>query len=227
MEQKIEDVASLKTTVGKEIKKIEYYGTLIQQHRAEDDFPKLQRIVDTTLPSKLNLMKDLIVKTSEMMIDKDFVLSEIQKWTMETRQAIEETVNLAKRGKSLIETYHKRKADETQAKMIEHERRKREEERKEAQMHEEILYIEKLESERAAWREHQEVALETKRRELETEKKTKSQKAKLPKLTITPIQGTSKDWIRFANQYHALVDNQPVSKTEIWIPLTAGEWTMS
>ena len=97
--------------------------------------------------------------------------------------------------------------------MIENERREREEERKEAQMHEEKLYIEKLERERAAWREHQEIALETKRRELEMEKKMKSQNAKLPKLTITPFQGTSKDWIRFANQYHAQVDNQPVSET--------------
>ena len=44
MEQKVEDVASLKTTVEKEIKKIEYYVTLIQQHIAEDDFPKLRRI---------------------------------------------------------------------------------------------------------------------------------------------------------------------------------------
>ena len=134
MEQKTEDVASLKTTLEKEIKKIEYYGTLIQQHMAEDDFPKLQRTVDTMLPSKLNFMEDLIDKTSEMMTE-DFVLSEIQKWTMETRHAIEETVNWAKRGKSMIETYHKQKADETQAKIIEHERRKREEERKEVQMH--------------------------------------------------------------------------------------------
>ena len=82
-------------------------------------------------------MKDLIEKTSEMMIDEDFILSEIQKWTMETRHAIEEPVNWTKRGKSVIGTYHKQKADEIQSKMIEHERRKREEDSKEAQMHEE------------------------------------------------------------------------------------------
>ena len=122
-------------TVEKEIKKIEYYGTLIQQYTAEDDSPELQRTVDSTLPSKLNLMEDLIDKTSEMIIDEDFVLSEIQKWTMENRHAIEETVNWGKRGKSMIETYHKQKADKTQAKMIEHEQREREEECKEAQMH--------------------------------------------------------------------------------------------
>ena len=201
MEHKTEDVASLKTTVEKEIKKIEYYGILIQQHMAKDDFPKQQRIVDTTLPSKLNLMEDLIDKTSEMMIDEDFVLSEIQKWTMGTRQAIEETVNWAKRGKSMVETYHKRKVDETQAKMIEHERRKREEERKEFQMHEKKLYTGKLKRERAAWREHQEIALETKRRELEMEKRIKSQNAKLPKLILLVKAQARIDWIRFADQY--------------------------
>ena len=70
-----------------------------------------------------------------------------------------------------------------------------------------------MEREGAAWREHHEIALETKRRELEMEKKMKSQNAKLPKLTITRFQGTSKDWIRFASQYHVQVDNQPVNKT--------------
>ena len=125
----------------------------------------------------------------------------------------------------MVETYHKQKADETQAKIIEHKRRKREEEPKEAQMHEEKLHAEKLERGREAWREHQEIALKTKRRELEMEKKMKSQNTKLPKLTITPSQGTSKDRIRFANQYHAQVHNQPASKT-VKFGLAIGEWIM-
>ena len=81
----MEDVASLKTSVEKEIKKIQYYGTVIQQHMENKDIPKLQRVVDATIPNKLNLMEDLIEKTSEMMIEEDVVLSEIQKWTLETR----------------------------------------------------------------------------------------------------------------------------------------------
>ena len=209
----MEDLASLKTSVEKEIKKIQYYGTVIQQHMKDEDIPKLQRVVDATIPNKLNLMEDLIEKTSEMMIEEDVVLSEIQIWTLETRQSIEETISLTKEGRSLVESYYKQKADETKAEMMEEEKWKKEKERKEAQMHEEKLYAEKLERERAAWREHQEIALETKRIELEMEKKMKSQNAKLPKLTITPFQGTTKDWIRFYNQYHAQVDNQPVSKT--------------
>ena len=209
----MEDVASLKTSVEKEIKKIQYYGTVIQQHMENKDIPKLQRVVDATIPNKLNLMEDLIEKTSEMMIEEDVVLSEIQKWTLETRQSIEETVCLTRRGKSLVESYYKQKADETNAEIMEEEKCKKEKERREAQIHEEKIYAEKLERERAAWREHQEIALETKRIELEMEKKMKSQNAKLPKLTIAPFQGTTKDWIRFYNQYHVQVDNQPVSKT--------------
>ena len=209
----MEDVASLKSSVEKELKKVLYYGTVIQQHIADVDIPKLQRVVDATLPNKLEILEDLIDKTSELMIEGDVVLSEIQKWAMETRKAIEETMDWATKGKSMVETYHKQKADENQAKMIEYEKKRKEKERRELQMHEDKLYAEKLERERAAWREHQKIALETKRIELEMEKKMKSQNAKLPKLTITPFQGTSKDWIRFQNQYHAQVDSQPVSKT--------------
>ena len=37
-------------------------------------------------------------------------------------------------------------------------------------------------------------------------------KRKASKPLIAPFQGTSEDWIRFKNQYHAQVDNQPVRK---------------
>ena len=88
--------------------------------------------------------------------------------------------------------------------MTEGGRKKKEEELKEVQIHEEKLDIEKLEREKAAWKEHQ---------DLEMEKKMKSQNAKLSRLTITPFQGTSKDWIRFPNQYKVQVHSQPVSKS--------------
>ena len=57
------------------------------------------------------------------------------------------------------------------------------------------------------------MVLETKQKELDLVRKEKTQSAKLPKLTITPFRGTTRDWIRFLNQYNAQVDNQPVSKT--------------
>ena len=138
-----------------------------------------------------------------MMIEEDVILSEIQKLTLERRQSIEETISLTKRGRSLVESDYKQKADETKAKIMEEEKWKKEKERKKAQMHEEKLYAEKLKRKRAAWREHQEIALETRRIELEMEKKRESQNSKLPKFTITPFQGTTKDWNRLHNQYHA------------------------
>ena len=60
----------------------------------------MQWIVDTTLPNKLNLMEDLVEKISEMMIDEDFVLSEIQNWTLETRKVIEETCRIGQKRES-------------------------------------------------------------------------------------------------------------------------------
>ena len=34
---------------------------------------------------------------------------------------------------------------------------------------------------------------------------------KLPKLTITPFNGTAIDWVRFESQFSAMIDSQSVS----------------
>ena len=49
----MEDVASLKISVEKEIKKIQYYGIVIQQHMEDEEIPKLQRVVDATIPNNV------------------------------------------------------------------------------------------------------------------------------------------------------------------------------
>ena len=110
----------------------------------------------------------------------------------------------------MLHYYEKQKADETKAQNDEEEQIKREEERNRIIKYELVkLHKEKLEREE----EQQELALETKRQELELEKTVRSQNARLAKLMIAPFQGTSKDWIRLKNQYYGQVDNQPVSET--------------
>ena len=51
-------------------------------------------------------------------------------------------------------------------------------------------------------------------RKLEMERAAQSTKAKLPRLKITPFEGTSTDWIRFENMFLTQVDRQPISDEE-------------
>ena len=108
--------------------------------------------------------------------------------------------------------YHQEQADITQAKLKEEEQKKLDEIRKEQRDYEEKMHQEKISKEREAWREQQEIMLETKMKELELVKSAQKENVKLPKFNITPFQGTCKDWIRFSNQFYSQIHNQPVSK---------------
>ena len=49
---------------------------------------------------------------------------------------------------------------------------------------------------------------------IEMETKTKSTQAKLPKLRISPFNGTPIDWIRFENMFTTQVHEKPISDEE-------------
>ena len=110
--------------------------------------------------------------------------------------------------------YHEEQADITQAKLKEDEQKKLDEIRKEQRDYEEKMHQEKISKEREAWREQQEIMLETKMKELELVKSAQNENIKLPKFSITPFQGTCKDWIRFSNP-----DTQSTSEqsSKIWL----------
>ena len=89
--------------------------------------------------------------------------------------------------------YHQEQADITQAELKEEEQKKLDEIRKEQRDYEEKMHQEKISKEREAWREQQEIMLETKMKELELVKSAQKENVKLPKFNITPFQGTCKD----------------------------------
>ena len=46
------------------------------------------------------------------------------------------------------------------------------------------------------------------------EKAARATQAKLPKLKITPFNGTTADWVRFENMFITQVDSKPISEEE-------------
>ena len=151
------------------------------------------RPVDITLSGKVKLMEELTEKMAEKMTDEEDTIDEVETWSNATRNATDDAVRKEEEGWNFIQSYHKQKADEAQIQLLEKEKREEEIARKEKQQLELQAHQEKLAWERAAWQEHQQMVLETKQKELDLVRKEKTQSAKLPKLTITPFRGTTRD----------------------------------
>ena len=78
-----------------------------------------------------------------------------------------DAVKLLEHGKQLLTRYHQEQADITQTNLKEEEQKKLYEIRKEQPDYEEKMHQEKISKEREAWRQQQEIMLETKMKELE------------------------------------------------------------
>ena len=207
------DLECTKTTLGKEIKKLQFHGEILKDAILEKEYQKLQRLTESTIPSKLDLIENIIEKVQELMIDSDNSIQEVKDWNSETRESFKSTLEVFENGKYILQQYRDEKARSTKAKLQEEEKELKEAEIRERKMFEEQIAKEKFAAERALWMEQRKVMLETKERELEMERMARGATANLPNLNISPFKGTPKDWIRFNNQFVAQIDSQPVSKT--------------
>ena len=207
------DLECTKTTLGKEIKKLQFHGEILKDAILEKEYQKLQRLTESTIPSKLDLIENIIEKVQELMIDSDNSIQEVKDWNSETRESFKSTLEVFENGKYVLQQYRDEKARSTKAKLQEEEKELKEAEIREREMFEEQIAKEKFAAERALWMEQRKVMLETKERELEMERMARGATANLPNLNISPFKGTPKDWIRFNNQFMAQIDSQPVSKT--------------
>ena len=86
-------------------------------------------------------------------------------------------------------------------KLLNEEQKIGEDERREMWKYEEQLRQEKLKTERATWKEQQQIMIETKEWEVEIERRARETVVNLPKLSILPFKVTPKDWIRFSYQF--------------------------
>ena len=85
-------VPTVQETVKKEIRKINFFASQVQQFISERDYTKLQRLCETTLPGKLALMEALIEGMVEVMIDEEKSDEEVAKWSVQTRENIQDAV---------------------------------------------------------------------------------------------------------------------------------------
>ena len=65
------DLEFTKTTLGKKIKKLQFHGEILKDAILEKEYQKLKRLTESTIPSKLDLIGNIMEKVQELMIDSD------------------------------------------------------------------------------------------------------------------------------------------------------------
>ena len=181
-----------------EIGKLEYYLEDIDELIESDDIREI-KVTSKRTDEILDRLNELVLKTQELKLEKEHTQRSVRQWRKDIKSQYAPLVK--KRGKLV--------------KVIEETEKQAETRKLELQYaNEEKLRQEVQQQERQLWEERLQAELVMTERKLEMERAAQSTKAKLPKLKITPFEGTSTDWIRFENMFLTQVDRQPISDEE-------------
>ena len=133
----VTDLECTKITLGKEIKKLQFHGEILKDAILEKEYQKLQRLTESTIPSKLDLIENIIEKVQELIIDSDNSIQEVKDCNSETRQSFKSKLEVFENGKYILQQYRDEKARSTKAKLQEEEKELKEAEIRERKMFEE------------------------------------------------------------------------------------------
>ena len=97
------DLGSTKATLGKEIKKLQLHGEVLEETISSREYQKLQRLTENTMPNKLNLIESIIEKTQELMISNESSIQEVKAWNSETRGIFKDTLTVFENGKYIVQ----------------------------------------------------------------------------------------------------------------------------
>ena len=207
--------------VEREIKKLKFYISQISSFVADEDYEKLKRLLEVTVPGKLNAIENLIEQMTETMIDADKREEDVTSWITRTRRSFAGCNEQIRAATATLQQYldsveqHRRRLQENMGQQEEAELQRRlNERRREQEEYESRLLLDREEREHKVLMARIKIQLETKEKELEMEKATKSTRAKLPKLTIPKFKGTSTDWIRFKSMFTSQIESQPISNVD-------------
>ena len=79
-----------------EIKKLQFHGEILKDAILEKEYQKLQRLSESTVPSKLDLIENIMEKVQELMIDNDNSIQEVKDWNSEARESFKGTLEVLK-----------------------------------------------------------------------------------------------------------------------------------
>ena len=174
-----------------EIGKLEYYLQDIDELIESDDIREI-KVTSKHTDEILDRSNELVLKTQELKLEKEHTQRSVRQRRKDIKS---QYAPLVEKGGKLVKVIEEReKQVETRKLGLQYANEERL--RQEVQQHERQLWEERLKAE---------LAMTERKLEMERAAQT-TNKAKLPKLKITPFEGTSTDWIRFENIFLTQVD---------------------
>ena len=209
-----EGVDRLESEIEKEISKLRFYleetGELLESKDYEE-----MRTVDVRTTKISERLSELIARAQELKIEQQESSRNVRQWKkdiklsyaplMEQKTAI--TKALQGNQQQIKREEERRAADNQNIQRQREEQQQRELREKESE-HEEYLRQKRFEQERQLWEERLQAEIRATKKKIELETQATSTQVKLPKLKITPFNGSPTDWIRFENMFTTQIHNK-------------------
>ena len=192
----------LENDIEKEITKLKYYLEETDELIESKDYGEMEAIEKRVTKISDNL-KDLISRMEELKIDEGISPRTVRQWKKDVKAKHSHLISEAEKLRKEINREKRDVSDEF-------ERRKLREDTE----RERLILRERHEQERQMWEEKMAAELRLTQEKLELEKTNKETYAKLPKLKISPFNGTYSDWVRFENMFVTQVEKKPISDEE-------------
>ena len=101
---------------------MQFHEEILKDAILEKEYQTLQRLTESTIPSKLDLIENIMEKIQELMLDIDNSIQEVNDWNSETRESFKGTLEVFKNGKYILQQHSDGTARSTKAKLQEEEK---------------------------------------------------------------------------------------------------------
>ena len=215
MDQKTK-VKQYEKVIYKEIAKLEYYAEQTNELIEENDIGEIEIVMDRMVEIKSRILM-IIAQTQETKITEGMSNREVRLWKKNIKdqytQFMEQHTLLENAMKQEKERDLKEKEKaiekESNVKLQAEQKRLEVMQERQASFEQEVME-KKYELEKSLLEEKMKAELELIEKKMKIDR-AQNEQAKLPKLTITPFNGTAMDWVRFENMFLSQVDSKKVA----------------
>ncbi|XP_028410907.1 uncharacterized protein LOC114533565 [Dendronephthya gigantea] len=199
----------LEGDIEKEIAKLKYFLEETNEIIEAKDYDEMEAIYNRAGKIIVKI-SELISQAEELKIDNGKTTRTVRQWKKETKSKYSELIVDNEKIAQQLKEKQEKAQDEAELRRLElKDKQFQQEERWRAEIREA-----QEDRERHLWQEKHEAELRMTQRKIEMEQTARSSTAKLPKLKITPFNGTPTDWVRFENMFLTLVHEKASTAEE-------------
>ena len=189
--------------IRKEIEKLQFYLEDVEELLGDGKFDEIKQVCKRTEAIQDNL-NDLVSHLQELKIELgNMSQRSIRQWARDLKAEYTPLCDKRARLCNVLEDKRRQENLKSEEEIAMKKIEKEEQLRRQIQQQEKEL-----------WEERMEAELKLIEKKIQMEKEAKTTTSKLPKLKISPFNGTSADWIRFENMFTSQVDSKSISEAE-------------